>query len=53
LGGGEIKIKDFVDKAKLFFVTMSFSSWAMLTTWLHLIVPQKYMKNEFTTHFKH
>jgi hypothetical protein len=31
---------------------MAFSLWEILATWLYLLTPQKYKKNESTTHFK-
>jgi hypothetical protein len=37
----EVKKQDFVGKTNFFLSTMSFSSWAISATWLHVGAPQK------------
>jgi hypothetical protein len=37
----EVKNQDFMDKTNFFLITLPFSPWAILATWLHIGAPHK------------
>jgi hypothetical protein len=45
-------IQDFMGNTTSVFGTMSFNLWAILTTWVHIGVPQKIQVKCITTHFE-
>jgi hypothetical protein len=40
----QVKNQDSISKTNFFFSTQTFSPWAVLATWLHVVAPQKYKK---------